>query len=182
MAETRFTWANALTSLRLLIAIPCAWAIIAEVWFLAGTLFMLAVATDIADGRVARHRDEASAFGALFDHATDATFVTVLLIALTGADQVPMLLPALVAASFLQYVLDSKALRGQPLRASHVGRFNGIAYYVIAGVPVVREALSLSVPPGDWVRIAGWLLVATTLVSMADRALALLRHRRSIAE
>jgi phosphatidylglycerophosphate synthase len=178
MGESRFTWANALTSLRLLIAIPCAGAIVAELWSVAATLFVVAVASDIADGRVARLRQETSAFGALFDHVTDATFVTLLLIALAQAGELPMLLPILVAASFLQYVLDSKALRGKPLRMSQLGRFNGIAYFAIAGTPVIRDALMLPFPPAQWVNWTAWMLVATSIVSMLDRGLALYRQRR----
>ena len=182
MGEPRITWANALTTLRLLIALPCAWAIVAEIWFVAATLFLVAVASDIADGRVARHRQETSTFGALFDHATDATFVTLLLIALAQSGVITMLLPVLVAGSFLQYVLDSKALRGKPLRTSSLGRFNGIAYFAIAGTPIIRDALTLSFPPTQWITWASWLLVATTVVSMLDRALALVRHQRGVAE
>ena len=177
MGESRFTWANALTLLRLLIAIPCAWAVVAEVWSVAATLFVVAVASDIADGRIARQRQETSAFGALFDHVTDATFVTVLLAALAHGGEVPAVLPALVAASFLQYVLDSEALRGKPLRTSRLGQFNGIAYFAIAGTPVIRDALVLTFPPTPWVTWAGWLLAATTIVSMIDRGLAIYRQR-----
>ena len=168
------TWANALTLLRLASAPVCALAILADARLAAFALFALAVATDFADGSVARRRGEESPLGGLLDHATDATFVALGLGALAHQGLVPTPLPFLVAAAFLQYVLDSRAIAGRPLRASQLGRWNGIAYFVLLGVPVVRDALGLGWPPAALVTILGWLLVAATLVSMLDRARALL--------
>lgn len=168
------TWANALTLLRLASAPVCALAILADASLAAFALFALAVATDFADGSVARRRGEESALGGLLDHATDATFVALGLGALAHQGLVPSPLPFLVVAAFLQYVLDSRAIAGRPLRTSQLGRWNGIAYFVLLGVPVVRDALGLAWPPGVLVTTLGWLLVAATLVSMLDRARALL--------
>ncbi len=70
------------------------------------------------------------------------------------------LLPPLAITSFTQYVWDSKALSGAPLRASVLGRWNGIGYYVVVGTVVIREALELTWP-GQFViaLIAAWALV-----------------------
>jgi phosphatidylglycerophosphate synthase len=141
-------------------------------------VFALAVASDLADGRVARARGEQSALGGLLDHATDALFASVGLAALVWRGAIPAPLPALVALSFTQYALDSKALAGRPLRASSLGRWNGIAYFVALGIPVVRDALGLAWPPDALARSFGWVLIATTLVSMTDRAAALWRSQR----
>jgi len=172
------TPANALTLLRLLAAAPCAWAVTTGRPVLAAAAFALAVASDLADGRLARRRGEASALGGLLDHASDATFVSVGLGALAVRGEVPAALPALVALAFLQYALDSRALAGRPLRASRLGRWNGIAYFALLGVPLVRDAALPGWPPPGAVAAAGWLLVVATLVSMADRVLA---RRRSSA-
>jgi phosphatidylglycerophosphate synthase len=177
------TWANALTLLRLGCAPLLACSVAAGgsgSALLAGLLFWGAVATDFADGRVARRRGEASPLGGLLDHASDAAFVSVGLAALAGRGSVPAPLPALVALAFLQYTLDSRALAGRPLRASALGRHNGIAYYVLLGIPLTRDLLGLAWPGHGLVRGLGWLLVATTLVSMADRARALLLARRAV--
>jgi hypothetical protein len=74
-------------------------------------------------------------------------------------------------------MLDSKSLAGQPLRASMLGRWNGVCYFVLVGVPVIRDALDLAWPGPLLVRVLGWVLVASTLVSMADRLFALVRRR-----
>jgi len=156
-------------------------AILTDEVRVAALLFAVAVATDFADGWVARRRGEASSFGGLADHAVDATFVSAGSAALAWTGALPAALPPLIAIAFVQYVLDSNLVRTKALRASALGRWNGIAYYAIVGVPIVRDALGVRWPASDVVRLAGWLLVATTLVSIADRLRAALRGRRSAA-
>ncbi len=170
------TWANGLTAVRLVGIAPGVWAICTGHWRMAAAVFVLAVLTDLADGPVARRFNHATPGGGLFDHSTDALFVAATLAALAAAGYVNVFLPGLVMLAFLQYVLDSRVLAGAVLRTSLMGRYNGIAYYVLAGIPIIREAAGLGWPPDSWVAAIGWLLVTTTLVSMADRALALLRR------
>jgi hypothetical protein len=93
--------------------------------------------------------------------------------------ELPVALAPLVAVAFAGYVLDSRALAGRALRASTLGRWNGIAYYVLVAVPIYRDLLGLGWPPPSWIRAAGWLLVASTVVSIADRLLALGRARQA---
>jgi len=173
------TWANALSALRLAIALPCAYAIVRAQWSSAGALFVVAVATDVFDGIVARRRNEASTLGGLLDHSIDATFVTVTLAALATIGAAPAPLPALAIGAFAQYVWDSKALSGAPLRASVLGRWNGIGYYALVGTATLKQTLGADWLPDAAVLAAGWLLVVTTLASMTDRALALWRIRRA---
>jgi phosphatidylglycerophosphate synthase len=172
------THANALTASRLALTPVLAWAIASGLHALALACFALAVASDLADGRVARRRGEASALGGFLDHATDALFVASGIAALASRSLAPALLPVLVLASFAQYALDSRALAGRPLRASALGRTNGIAYFVLVGVPVVRDGLRVGWPSDALLPWLGWTLVATTCASMLDRALALRAARR----
>jgi len=167
------TRANALSLLRLACAPALAAAIVAQHAGIATALFWFAVATDLADGPVARRYGEASPLGGLLDHAIDATFCATGLAAHASAGVVPWPLPLLVVLAFAQYTLDSRSLAGRPLRASRLGRWNGIAYFVAVAVPIVRDTLGWSWPGPSlvWWLAAG--LVATTLVSMGDRALAL---------
>jgi cardiolipin synthase len=170
--------ANALTALRALAAPALVVAILDQASVVAALLLALAVVTDLADGRVARRYGEATRAGGLFDHATDALFVSAGLGALAHEGLVPGPLPWLVAAAFVQYVVDSRAAAGRPLRASSLGRWNGIAYYVALGIPIVRDSLGLGWPGAWLVQGFGWALVASTLVSMSERALAWRRQRR----
>lgn len=167
------THANALTLLRLAIAPALTAAIATGRAPLATALFALAVATDFADGAVARRCGETSPLGGLLDHAVDATLCTLGLAAHAAQGAVPWPLPALVALAFAQYALDSRSLAGRPLRASRLGRWNGIAYFVAVAVPIVRDTLGWSWPgPALVWWLAGGLAVSTT-VSMADRLIAL---------
>lgn len=172
-----WTPANALTLVRLVAAPLAALAILRPAPGVALALFALGAATDLLDGPLARRRGEASALGGVLDHATDATFVTLGLAACAARGIVPALLPLLVAAAFLQYTLDSRVVRGLPLRASALGRWNGIAYFVLLGVPVVRDGLGIGWPPDGLVWALGVGLVATTVLSMAFRARAWWRGR-----
>lgn len=173
------TRANLLTAVRLALAPVLAHAVLAPAPGLAAAVFVIAVGSDLLDGRVARRFGESSSLGGFLDHATDATFVTVGLVACAQNGEVPGLLPALVVLAFVQYALDSRALAGRALRASALGRYNGIAYFVLLGVPIVRDALGLIGPSAFWVRGLGWVLVLTTVVSMLDRGWALLARSRS---
>lgn len=172
------TASNAVTGLRLACVPFFFFAIGRGNWLLACALFWLAVSTDFVDGRIARARGEASRFGGLLDHATDALFVTTGLAALTLAGVVPVVLPALVAIAFVQYVFDSRWLAGEPLRASGLGRWNGVLYFVPLGIVTTREAAGLALPGDGVVTAIAWALVASTSLSIADRATTLLRLPR----
>jgi phosphatidylglycerophosphate synthase len=146
--------------------------IVNRAWQAACLLFWLAVLSDFVDGRLARSRGESSAFGGLLDHSSDATFVVLGQMALVPAGQLPVVLPVLVVAAFLQYVFDSRILAGRELRTSFIGRWNGIFYFVPPGVIVTRGWLGFATPPDEWVLLFGWALVISTLISMIDRLVA----------
>ncbi|MED5261819.1 MAG: CDP-alcohol phosphatidyltransferase family protein [Myxococcota bacterium] len=166
------TWANFLTGLRLGAAPACAVSIASADAGLALAFYAVGVVTDLADGPIARRRGEASRLGGLFDHATDAIFVSLGLFALSARGEIPLVLPGLVVLAFVQYAVDSRVQESRPLRASSLGRWNGIAYFVLLGVPLVRDGLGISWPGPGVVRFLAWALVASTLVSMIDRLLA----------
>jgi len=164
------TWSNALTLSRLVAGPFFFCALAGDAPKLAGLLFWAAVATDIADGRVARARGESSHFGGMLDHATDAIFVALGLAALALRGAVPAILPVLVLGAFVQYVLDSRIQDGRGLRGSALGRWNGVFYFVPPGIVATRGALDLDLPSDEWVWILGLFLVASTLLSIAGRA------------
>ena len=176
--------AHTLTGLRLALALPLAVAFAQPGYLHAGlvaALLTVAIFSDLLDGAAARRQGTASARGQLFDHATDCLFVAA---ALTGAalsGRVTALLPVLVVLAFAQYVVDSWWLhREKRLRMSAIGRWNGIGYFVPL---VVLAAAPLEVIPGQSVAltllaaITAWVLVASTVVSIVDRATAARRAR-----
>jgi len=173
------TLANGLSASRLVLGPLCAFAHVRQWWVLAAVTFAAAAASDFADGRVARGRGQASAFGGLLDHASDAVFVVVVLCALAFEDWVPLALPLLVAAAFVQYTWDSRVLAGAPLRASVLGRANGIAYFVLTGAAATGPLFGLHDLVARWLWLPACLLIASTVLSMLDRLHALLRSRRA---
>ena len=164
------TWANALTALRLIITLPLASMILDAEWSMAALLFAVAVLTDYFDGPLARRLSQASPFGGLVDHGTDALFVTSACTALAWSGFIPIALPLLIPLAFLQYATDSRVIRGHALRANPLGRINGIAYYVLPGIVIGGHALAIGSALADLAVALAWLLTVSTLLSMALRA------------
>ena len=171
--------ANLLTSFRLILAVPAALAF-ARSELMSPTLLLgivvMAIATDLLDGVVARKADTTSPRGLLFDHTTDFLFVTS---GLTGAAVAGLLspaLPMLVVVAFSQYVLDSYWLnRDKQLRMSSLGRWNGIFYFV----PLLLIAVSRFDALVEFGQVLSilimsltYLLILSTIASIIDRTLA----------
>lgn len=173
--------ANALTGARLLLVVPFAFLMARGdplSAILAALVLAASIATDLLDGPIARRRGTVTAAGATFDHTTDFLFVTSGLAAGAARGAFPWILPALVAVAFTQYVLDSYWLhRDRRLRASRLGRYNGILYFVpLAGDILVRLGLPALHPA---LGIIVWGLVASTVLSILERlVLALPRRER----
>jgi phosphatidylglycerophosphate synthase len=163
------TRANALTLARVLLAPAVAAAVLTRTPVAAAMLFFIAVATDLADGWVARRYGEETSFGGFADHAADAAFVVTSTGALAHTGVLPAPLPWLIAVAFIQYALDSRALSASGLYPTRLGRWNGIAYFGIAALPIVRDALALEWPGPTLLTSLGWALIGSTLVSMLDR-------------
>ncbi len=163
--------ANAISASRLLAALPFGWLMLSlepRAALVAALLFGFAIATDLADGVVARRWGTQSAAGRSLDHTADFAFVTAGLAAAAARGAVPWLLPLVIALAFLQYVLDSTLKRWSgELRMSRLGRLNGILYFVpLGGDVLARLGLEfLAVPT----RVLAWGLVGSTLLSIADR-------------
>jgi phosphatidylglycerophosphate synthase len=185
----RLSAANALTATRLCLTPLLGWQIVLESWWTAAMIMAVAVVTDIYDGRLARARGTVSAWGGLFDHGTDALLVSTGIWALANTSLINSWLWPLILIAFLQYALDSKALSGQVLRTSKLGKYNGIGYYVLLsagiGISLFDHLLLTGQASGvltvllDWLNqllnAAAWLLLLTTIASITDRLFHLLR-------
>ena len=176
--------ANALTAVRLALVLPIAAALarpeLLAPW-VAALMLGLAIASDYLDGPVARRTGTASARGMLFDHTTDCLFVTGGLAGAAIAGSITPILPALIPFAFGQYVVDSYVLsRQRQLRASSLGRWNGILYFAPL-VIIVASRLPFLAVFASFLRLAasvfGYLLAASTVASMIDRATTPFRSR-----
>ena len=170
------TLPNLLSLSRVGLAIIMAWSVYHSNWYFAVTILWTAIFTDILDGHLARKKNLTSAMGGLMDHGSDALFVTLTIAALTHHEWAPIALVLVIPAAFIQYMLDSKALAGQPLKASLLGRYNGISYFVFAGFPVMQLTLGITLIPFSWFIWIGWGLVVTSVISMVDRLVTLLSN------
>lgn len=171
--------ANTLTIVRLALAPVILWAIVEQRYFAGLCVFTIAVITDVMDGRLARRQGTESKLGGLLDHATDCVFVVCGLFALSRHDIVPLALSALVVAAFIQYMLDSGALKKKGLVPNKIGRWNGIAYFVLVAIPLVQNAFNFQWLSDHQIYVAGWAMCAMTVVSMLDRVSLFFRKSRS---
>ena len=163
--------ANALTAVRLLLVFPFAFFMArgdARSAIFALAAWVVAVITDLLDGRVARRRRTVTAWSGAFDHSSDFLFVTCGLFAGALRGAFPWILPSLITAAFAQYVIDSYWIhRHTKLRGSKLGRYNGILYFVPTLMDsLIRMGLLFLQPV---LTILVWLLVLSTLVSMGQR-------------
>ena len=179
--------ANLLTLLRLLLALPVGWALadseFLPAWALALCLFA-AITSDYFDGKIARALGTASARGQIFDHSTDFLFVTSGLAGAVCADLVPEILPILITVAFSQYVLDSYFLyRQKSLRMSFLGRWNGVFYFgpllIISFARLLKDNHWAAEIVFSGLNLLTWALIASTGLSIIDRAIAPFTQQRS---
>ena len=163
--------ANALTAVRLLLVVPFA-ILMARAdrrsAILALVVWVVALVTDVLDGPIARRRGTVTAASGAFDHTSDFLFVTAGLFAGALRGAFLWILPALITAAFAQYAIDSYWLhRRIKFRGSKLGRYNGILYFVPSIMEIlIRVGLQFLAP---LLTILVWLLVLSTVVSMAQR-------------
>lgn len=177
-----FNLPNLLSISRLAFAPVAAFAILETDWLVVAWILWLALVTDLADGQLARRAGQTTALGGFLDHGSDAVLVTCILGGLSALGIVTPLLPVLVILAFSQYTLDSNALQGQPLRSSQIGRYNGIFYFIVSGFPILQPVVGLYLLSDQHILWFSWLLVGSTLISMVDRGLTLLRTRSASPE
>ncbi len=156
--------ANAVTFLRLLLVAPFAYTILQDGGApFSALLILFAIATDLADGPIARGLGTASDFGRMLDHGTDFLFVVSGLAALALRGTITFMLPLMIVLAFAQYVIGS----GKVLRMNRLGRTNGILYFFpLCGDILARLGLTFLAP---LIAPLAWVLVVATLVSIGDR-------------
>jgi CDP-diacylglycerol--glycerol-3-phosphate 3-phosphatidyltransferase len=142
--------------------------------WVAGLLFAVAAWSDVADGRMARHRGTASDRGRILDHFADIVFVLVALGTYVYLGIAPWWVPASVAASFSFYVADSW-IRSAPVKptliGSRLGHAGGVANYVLIGVLVFNDSAGLHWLPAQVVDGLFLLVPVYSAASIAARFL-----------
>lgn len=163
--------ANFLTAVRLVLVLPFAFFMARadeRSAIFALIVWVVALTTDFLDGPIARRTGTVTPLSGTFDHTTDFLFVTSGLFAGAWRGAFPWILPILITAAFSQYVIDSYWIHRQAkLRGSKLGRYNGMLYFVPTCLEIVIRLGLRFLQPALTVLV--WLLVASTLVSMAQR-------------
>jgi phosphatidylglycerophosphate synthase len=172
--------ATALTATRLALAAPLGMLMAdSDAVAVAAVVLAVGVGSDLLDGPAARAAGAAGPRGQLFDHTTDCVFVTAGLAGAAARDAVPWLLPVFVTLSFVQYVADSRASAVPGLRGNRLGHLNGVLYFAPIGADLLARGGVVVVTAGA-VRLLAWLLIGSTLVSMAQRGWYVIRARRRV--
>jgi phosphatidylglycerophosphate synthase len=134
-----------------------------------GVIASCAAASDLLDGRIARFTHSASHFGRWLDSMADIVFILAVLSCEAYRAAIPAYLPALVAASFAQYAVDSVLIRGSAVPVkSRLGHWAGIVNYIIvialAWAPALRfhPGLPPALPP---------VIGSFYLAAMSERAM-----------
>ena len=167
--------ANCISSLRLLMAPALVYLLWQELFLWSLLLLLGALISDVADGAVARKLNQVTDIGGLLDHGSDALLVLSGLTVFAAFGVITWSLPILVVIAFAQYVWDSGSLRRAPLRASSIGKLNGMMYFAFVILLIAREAFFLPIPNAGATNYLAWGLVLSTLVSITDRLIAI-RH------
>jgi phosphatidylglycerophosphate synthase len=134
-----------------------------------GPIALSAAASDFVDGPVARQMRSADGFGRWLDNLADLVFVLTALSCEARAGAIPAYIPALIAASFVQYAIDSVVIGGSPAPIkSRLGHWGGIINFalvlLLAFAPFPRW-------PGMLVREASPLIAIFYLAAISERTL-----------
>ncbi len=100
-------------------------------------VYLVAAATDAADGALARAAGAASQRGRVFDHGADAFLLFPAFWVLASMGRIPFALPLAAIIAFALYVADGWR-RGRPLGAidlvgSRSGAIGGVLNYLVVG-------------------------------------------------
>ncbi len=132
-----------------------------------GSIALSAAISDFVDGRVARRARSTDAFGRWLDNLADVFFVLTALTCEVLAGAIPAYMPVLIAASFVQYAIDSILISGSsaPVK-SRLGHWGGVVNFalvlLLAFAPYPRW-------PGMLVREASPLIAIFYLLAILER-------------
>lgn len=146
---------------------------------MAFVVTVYAVVSDLIDGPIARRLEQATNLGTRIDHTADFVFVFVGLVGLALYDRgvVPVALPVIQLCAFLEYAYTGPQAHSS-LLPSHLGRYNGILYFVVVATATTQYAFQLDWIPSYLIYAFCWLLVASTVASISLRITARVRKKQ----
>lgn len=188
--------ADVLSLLRALAAVPFAFTVVADPAppraLLLVLLFVFAVASDIADGRLARRRRTSAPWGTALDHGADIVFLVAAFAAYARCGRIWPLVPLAVAVSFGAYAVAAAGrfagIAAGGRVADLVGHGAGIANWTLLGILAVGdlvapEDLRRRAAGAGSIAVIGLAAAAlATRLSAALRAAWVARRRRSVLD
>jgi cardiolipin synthase (CMP-forming) len=164
---------NVITSIRILLVVPIAVALVNHRWELTIALFGAAALSDAADGFLAKRFGWQSELGAVLDPVADKLLMATAFVTLAFLRLVPLWLMATAIARDIIIVVGALLYRyclgPLSVRPSVVSKFNTLCQAAFILVVVGREGFS--VPP-QWVLILlGALMFVTVVISGIDYVL-----------
>jgi phosphatidylglycerophosphate synthase len=134
-----------------------------------GSIALGGAISDFVDGRVAQRMRSADGFGRWLDSLADVVFLLTALTCEARAGAIPAYIPALIAASFAQYAIDSVVISGSSIPVkSRLGHWGGVINYALVII------LALAPPPrwpGMLLREVSPLIAIFYLAAIFERAL-----------
>jgi len=133
--------------------------------FLVDFLFLLAIASDLADGYIARRMRVNSQFGANFDVTVDFLFIGGMFLYFTLMDLYPVWTLLLIVFMFVQFIVTSKASK---IVYDPIGKYYGSLLFGAIGLTLLF--------PESLVRdVIAICIVTFTAASLTSRLLWLIR-------
>lgn len=173
--------ANALTLARLLSVPFFAWLLVssesdASLRTPAALLFLVAAATDLVDGELARRRNLVTSFGKIADPIADKALTGTALVGLSWLGAIPWWVTAVIVGREVAVtVLRFWVIEHGVIPASRGGKLKTL----LQVITITAYLLPLT---GGWATARGWLLGVTLVVTVAtgiDYAGRALRLRRA---
>lgn len=159
---------NSLTVFRILALPFCAWALFVNggddpTWrIIAWTSFFIVGMTDVLDGKLARSRNQVSAFGAILDPIADKAFIATALISLSILDRIPWWVTILILTREVGVtILRFAVIRREIISASKGGKFKTLIQNFSVGFYMLPLPEQLFLPRDLLLGLAMFLTITT---------------------
>jgi cardiolipin synthase len=160
---------NFISSLRILLIVPIAWALLRHQLHTTLWLFGAAAASDAVDGFLAKQFDWRTELGGILDPLADKLMLSTVFIVLTLLGSVPVWLTTAVIARDCIIVLGAVSYRvllgPVAARPSNVSKLNTLCQIIYLLVVI---GVQLFAWPGVWTMALGALVFVTAAVSGID--------------
>lgn len=177
---------NAITVARIILAPIFVWLLLADngengtLRWVAGVLFILAIATDGIDGAIARRRNLVTDLGKLLDPIADKVLTGAALVALSSLGELPWWITAVVLAREVGITVHRMILASDHVVAA---AWMGKLKTVMQAVAISLALLPLAGLVGDWVIVLNVVTmtaaVLLTIASGIDYVITEVRGRRA---